>query len=270
MNGELIQTRLRVATWNLWWRFGPWEERLPLIIDQLRRVDADVVALQEVWAEGDDRSSRRIADALGHHEVFAGRLEMEPGVLFGNAVLSRWPITHHEWVPLPAGDAFDERRIVLRADIDGSRGAFQVFTTHLNWRFDHSAIRQEQVRVVAEMVAASRPRTYPAIVCGDFNAEPNSTEIGMLTGLTTPAAPGLVLVDAWRASHPDVPGYSWDNRNPFVAEQLEYDRRIDYVFVGWPKASGAGHVVGAELIGTEPADGLWPSDHFGVVAELRY
>ena len=25
------QTRLRVMTWNLWWRFGPWEKRLPAI-----------------------------------------------------------------------------------------------------------------------------------------------------------------------------------------------------------------------------------------------
>lgn len=270
MRADLIDTRLRVATWNLWWRFGPWQERLRLITEELRRVDADVVCLQEVWADEDDRSSRRIADQLGYDEVFAGRLEMEPGVLFGNAVLSRWPITHHEWHPLPAGDSFDEERVVLRADIDGPRGPFQVFTTHLNWRFDHSAIRQDQVRLVAEVVANGRPRTFPPIVCGDFNAEPTSTEAGMLTGLTTTAVPGLVLADAWRVTHPNEPGFTWDNRNPYVADQLEFDRRIDYVFAGWPKAGGAGHVVSAEIIGDTPTGDIWPSDHFGVVAELRY
>ena len=48
------------------------------------------------------------------------------------------------------------------------------------------------------------------------------------------------------------------------------DRRIDYVFTGWRKAGGAGHPVGCRLAGNEPVDGVWPSDHFAVVAELRY
>lgn len=266
----MIETTLRVATWNLWWRFGPWEDRLPLIIEELRRVDADVVALQEVWGDGDDTSAKRIAAQLGYEETFAARLELGESVRFGNAVLSRWPIAHTEWHPLPAAGHLDEQRLVLRADIDGPRGSFQVFSTHLNWRFDHSAVRQEQARTVAEVVAAARPRSFPPIVCGDFNAEPASTEVGMLTGLTTPAVDDLVLMDAWRVAHPNAPGFTWDNRNPFVAAQLEYDRRIDYVFVGWPKAEGAGHVVSAELIGTEPTGAVWPSDHFGVVAEIRY
>ena len=47
-------------------------------------------------------------------------------------------------------------------------------------------------------------------------------------------------------------------------------RRIDYVLAGWPKRGGLGHVVSAELAGTRPIDGVVPSDHYGVVAELRY
>ena len=27
--GPLIDTTIRVASWNLWWRFGPWEARQP-------------------------------------------------------------------------------------------------------------------------------------------------------------------------------------------------------------------------------------------------
>src|SRR5262245_33223956 len=46
---DLIQSRLRVLTWNLWWRFGPWQARQPAIIATLRRIDADVIALQETW-----------------------------------------------------------------------------------------------------------------------------------------------------------------------------------------------------------------------------
>jgi hypothetical protein len=54
--GRLLETRVRIATWNLWGRYGPWEARLPAITETLRRVDADVVGLQEVWE--DDRRSQ--------------------------------------------------------------------------------------------------------------------------------------------------------------------------------------------------------------------
>jgi len=50
---------------------------------------------------------------------------------------------------------------------------------------------------------------------------------------------------------------------------LEPDRRIDYVLVGWPKAGGRGQVVGCEVVGADPVDGVVPSDHLGVLATLR-
>lgn len=267
---DLIETRVRVASWNLWWRFGPWEARLPLIVDELRRVDADVVALQEVWITDEGSSSRHIASELGYGHVEAALAEMSPGVLFGNAVLSRWPITGNEWRPLTALEEDDERRLALRADVDGPRGPLQVFSTHLNWRFDHSHVRQAQVRELARFVAESRPRSFPPIVCGDFNAEPRSAEVEMLTGQRDLAEPGFVLVDTWHAAHPNDPGFTWDNANPFVAAQLEWNRRIDYVFAGWAKRGGAGNTLASELIGTHPTGGVWPSDHYGLVSDLRY
>ena len=62
---DLIDTRLRVATWNVWWRFGPWAERQPAIAETLRRIDADVIALQEVWDvdDGPGQSDRGSAHA---------------------------------------------------------------------------------------------------------------------------------------------------------------------------------------------------------------
>ena len=51
---------------------------------------------------------------------------------------------------------------------------------------------------------------------------------------------------------------------------LEPDRRIDYVLVGWPKQGGAGHVTHCRVEGVEPVGGITPSDHYAVVAELRY
>ena len=92
----------------------------------------------------------------------------------------------------------------------------------------------------------------------------------MLTGRTTLAAPGLVFHDAWEVAGDGSPGFTWDNANPFVARDLEPDRRIDYVLAGWPKAGGAGHIVDARVAGTAMVDGVHPSDHAAIVADLRY
>ena len=267
--GELLETRLRVVSWNLWWRFGPWKERAPAIEATLRTIDVDVIALQEVWGEHDGSSfASQLGESLGYEHAYAHRLELD-GVLFGNAILSRWPIASSESWPLPARSDAEEMRTLLLAEIDGPRGRFQVFTTHLNWRFDHSDVRQDQVRYICERIEEKRPRDFPPILCGDMNAPPDSTEMWMLTGKTTLPVPKLVFHDAWEMAG-EGPGHTWSNENPYARLDLEVARRIDFIFTGWPRAHGAGHVVMAEVIGREAVDGVVPSDHYGVLAELRY
>ena len=187
----------------------------------------------------------------------------------GNAVLSRWPIVGSESRDLPGIADRDERRFVLRADIDGPRGPIQVFSTHLNYRFDHSAVRQDQVRALCRFVVDSGAREFPAVVCGDLNADPESDEIRMLTGQAAPPEPPLVFHDAWRVAG-EGPGSTWRNDNPYAVLDLEPDRRIDYVLASWPKEGGRGHVVAAHVAGDGPVDGVHPSDHLAVVADLRY
>jgi len=274
--GTLIDTRLRVLTWNLWHRFGPWEARRPAIAATLARLDADVLCLQEVWADGEVGFAAELAAGPGFHHVYGSRLEFE-GVHFGNAVLSRWPITDSDTLPLPSHEGADELRTCVRADIDGPRGALQVFSTHLNWRFDQSDIRQEQVRAICRFIDAAKPsggRSFPPILGGDFNADPDSDEIRMLTGRAATPVPKLVFHDAWevagQASDSSTTGATWTNHNPYAKLDLEPDRRIDYVFVGWPKAGGAGHVTRCTVEALEPVDGIVPSDHLAVLAELRY
>ena len=268
--GALVETRLRVLTWNLWWRFGPWEARRPAIAATIEALDPDVVALQEVWGEpGGTNLAAELADGLGYSHAYATHLSLDD-VEFGNAVLSRWPIPTTEATPLPAKEGQDEQRVLLRADVDGPRGPIQVFSTHLNWRFDHSAVRQDQVRTITGAVAAAKPRSYPPILCGDFNAVPDSDEIRMLTGRAAVPADRLVFHDAWEVAGDGGPGFTWSNENPYAVLDLEPDRRIDYVFVGWPKRGGLGHVTSCEVVGTAPVDGVVPSDHYGVLAELRY
>jgi len=270
--GAADDTRIRVATWNLWWRFGPWRTRQVPIVETMRAVGADIWCLQEVFETRDgERQAHVLAEALGgYHVAFASRFDLghfEAGI--GNAVLSRWPITATEARPLPAPDGLDEMRVMLRADIDAPGASLEVFVTHLNWRLDQSHVRQDQVRTICAFVDETRGRRdFPPVLCGDFNADPEAEEMRMLTGLTSVPVPKLVFLDGWRAGGSG-PGMTWDNRNAFAAADHEPDRRIDYVLVGYPRDSGTGQVLGARLVGDQPVGGVWPSDHFGVVAELR-
>ena len=91
----------------------------------------------------------------------------------------------------------------------------------------------------------------------------------MLTGRTTVPVPPVVFFDAWEVAGSGT-GETWSNENTFAWADLEHSRRIDYVFAGFPKQGGRGHVTRAELVGTTPVGHTTPSDHYGVLAELRY
>lgn len=272
--GHLTRTTVRIVSWNLWWRFGPWEARQPAITATLRALDADIVCLQEVFVTPERDRGAELAAELGGDDgpwnhAYATRLD-DDGTKFGNAVLSRWPISSSEALALPAPADGEEFRTCLRADVEGPRGPIQAYSTHLNWRFDHSAIRQDQVRAICGFVAGAPSRSFPPVLCGDLNAAPDSDEVRMLTGRAAVPNPPLVFHDAWEVAGHGGPGFTFSTANPFAATDLEPSRRIDYVLVGWPKAEGRGHVVACDLVGTSPIEGIWPSDHFGVVADLRY
>lgn len=129
--GELLTTRVRIATWNIWGRYGPWEERLPVIRDTLAGIDADIVGLQEVWEDDERNQARWLADELGYQGcVFAANLERD-GARSGNAVLSRWPLLRSDVLTLPreGGGAVDdegEERLCVLGEVDGPRGPIQL------------------------------------------------------------------------------------------------------------------------------------------------
>jgi endonuclease/exonuclease/phosphatase family metal-dependent hydrolase len=266
--GPLVDTTVRIVSWNLWWRFGPWEPRQPAIAAALEQLDPDIACLQEVWVAGGESQAEVLAGRLGHHHVYSSRWDGDEK--FGNAILSRWPILRSESRPLPAREGCEEMRTVVFAEVDGPRGPIQVFCTHLNWRFDESDVRQDQVRFIARFVDECKPRTFPPVLCGDLNAEPLSDEIRMLTGRAAVPVPKQVFHDAWEQAGDGGPGHTWSNANPYAALDLEPNRRIDYVLSGWPREGGRGHAVRCQVVGTEPVDGVVPSDHYGVLAELRY
>ncbi|MCA9793036.1 MAG: endonuclease/exonuclease/phosphatase family protein [Candidatus Eremiobacteraeota bacterium] len=268
----LRQTTVKVATWNLWWRFGErFKERQNAILRVLKRLDPDLIALQEVWESEKACQAELLARSLDYHWCYAAASSIG-GVGFGNAILSRWPITAWERHLLPSQPSRDGGRNCgyVTAEVEGPRGPLRLYTTHLSYKPEESDIRQLQVTHLARALAARPAQAMPAILAGDFNAVPESDEIRMLTGKRQVPVPGYAYYDAWEVVHPTDPGFTWERTNPYTHAALEPDRRLDYVFAGRPRPDGAGHAVAATRFGTEPIGEVYPSDHYGVLVELRY
>ena len=265
---------MRVVTWNLWWRYGPWQQRQPAIAAALAELQPDVCGFQEVWGGPDENLAAELAEPLGMHwcwaEAAKARHAGGANLFIGNAILSRWPITAQAHTALPVGDLVDEARVAVHARIETPGGALPMFTTHLTYGPGLSQVRIAQARRLAEFVAEhATDCAYPPVVTGDLNAEPGSDELRLLSGLlTAPAVPGLVLVDSWRYADPGDPGFTWDHRNGYQAGSVIPDSRIDYILVGLPR-QGRGKPQSVGLAGAAPVGGVWPSDHFGVVADLH-
>ena len=270
---------VRVVTWNLWWRFGPWEARQKAILSVLRELRPDVVGLQEVWECGGENLAGRLADELGLHWTWAPseapeRWQQRIGgekVDVGNAVLSRWPVVESEALRLPAPDELDDGRLALYARLAAPGHHVPFFTTHLTSATHASAVRCQQVTALAEFVAKHRDGTaFPPVITGDLNAWPDSDEIRLLGGYkTAPPVAGQVFLDAWELADPAAPSATWDAANPYVAAGFGPSVRIDYIHVGLPWPGGLGHVRGVRRAGDRPVGGVWPSDHAAVVAELE-
>jgi endonuclease/exonuclease/phosphatase family metal-dependent hydrolase len=262
-------------TWNLWWRFGPWQARQPAIAAVLAEVAPDLAFLQEVWADPHDGDqARTLARPLDRHVARSTRASGDP-FPFGNAILSRWPIRRSDTVVLPGIDGGPSHRSGVVAEIGHPDGAFLAVCTHLEWRYDQTALRQRQldhllVTVREWMQASALDR--PVVLAGDFNAVPDSDEIRRLTGASTlygdPAGgAGPVFTDSWAAVS-DEPGHTWTRDNPHSVDAQWPRRRLDYVFVSWPRPKPLGNPMAASLVGHEPIAGVVPSDHFAVVVEL--
>jgi len=280
----MTTTSLRVATINVWNKTGPWLARLPLLRRELERLAPDLVGLQEVLRFLPDSAggaplttkndqATEIADGLGFEIAYSVASDYGNGLKFGNALLSRHPIIEQQSFALPGSES-GETRSLLYAVCQTPHGSLPVFVTHLNWKYHHGAVRQRQVAFIAERVAELSPIDgphLPPVLMGDFNAAPDADEIRFLVGLHSLADKTVFFADAWVYAGQG-PGYTFDRSNAFAAKAREPSRRIDYIFVRGPDRQFRGEPLHAELAFHEAersgAEPVWPSDHFGLFADL--
>ncbi|MBK7538346.1 MAG: endonuclease/exonuclease/phosphatase family protein [Myxococcales bacterium] len=289
--------RLRLVTLNLWGTQPPLERRLALAIRQLRALDPDVIALQEVRPLPDSpggaeprTTAHALAEALGLCARYATAVRWDdgayPGAVAGEeglALLTRSPLLATRVLPLPEPRP-TEARILLSGQVATAAGPIWVHTTHLHYRLDDGLAREAQVQAIdAELRGLGRGLgDSPQLLCGDFNAEPDSDEIRFLRGAATLGGRRTHFQDAWLRRHREAvrgdgpaQGITWSSENEHTRplRSLDIDRRIDYVFVTSRKRDGRGTVLDCQVVMTERegqgADAVCASDHFGVLADVQ-
>lgn len=77
--------------------------------------------------------------------------------------------------------------------------------------------------------------------------------------------------DAWETVHPHDPGHTSSGQNPLVRAgevATALPRRIDHVLVRGGAHGPTLQVLVCDRVLDGPVDGVWASDHVGVVADL--
>ena len=182
---------LRIVSYNIAHGRGPiednWrggsiadrERRLDAISDLLRELNADVVVLNEVdfdssWSFGLNQA-QYLAERAGYRYRVEQR-NLDFRILlwtwrFGNAVLSRYPITNATELSLPGEVPWEtilagkKRGVVCELAVPG--GPVRLVAAHLSHR-------SEAVRILSAkmIVALADDSALPLIVAGDLNSSP--------------------------------------------------------------------------------------------------
>lgn len=132
-----------------------------------------------------------------------------------------------------------------------SRAQFYVFNAH----FDHVG---EQARLESSLLILSKIKELnvnglPVILMGDLNMEPNSTGYAS-------------IIKLMKDSHIEAGTKAYGPKGTFNGFDITKptDRRIDYVFIS------NGFKAQKSAIFSTVFNGLYPSDHFPVYAELEF
>ena len=162
--------RFRVVTYNVHKCRGLDRRVRPSrIVEVLREIDADIIALQEVLSitngEREDDQSRFIAEELGFDYCLGENRRLRGGA-YGNVVLSRLPMTFTRNYDLSTQGR--EERGCLRADVElGIGKPLHVYNVHLGTAFFE---RREQARKLLDVeILNCAEIPGPRLLLGDFN-----------------------------------------------------------------------------------------------------
>jgi endonuclease/exonuclease/phosphatase family metal-dependent hydrolase len=247
--------RFRVVTLNLEQDHKRWDQRYPLIVEGMKALDPDLIALNEVSIPL--QTAKRIQRAIGTVQGGEYNLVQQTRVnglasIEGEALLSRFAVVETGNLDFQTRDIVAQ---VARVLVNGR--PIDIYVTHLYMSRGDDSLRLFQVQRLLEWIG-SRKDVSDCIACGDFNATLDMPSAALMASRFRPtqvkptAFTPLAGLDG-AISHPYWP---------------RMDRCIDYIWI-----AGSIELVASGVCfdSPHPSDAsLWPSDHAGVWADLEF
>lgn len=264
--------RLRVLTLNLLAvHHADGDRRQDVVRAGLAQMRPDVLAFQEVTRTAErDQVEELLGPGL--HVVDHPRPSAD-GV--GACLVSRWPLGTptvldlRDVTPRAAGLPW-AAAVAVQVQVPPPIGPVLVVHHKPSWEFGLELERELQAVATASMVEdLVAGRDLPVVVLGDFDAAPDAASTRFWTGRQSLAGTSVCYVDAWEAVHPADPGPTFSRRNPLVRAgetQFPLERRIDHVLLRSGPHGPPLAVADCAHAFAEPVDGVWASDHLGVLA----
>ncbi|MCV2457810.1 endonuclease/exonuclease/phosphatase family protein [Streptomyces sp. ICN988] len=246
---------------------GP--SRRAVLAEELKRLSPDVLALQEVTredAEGLERSGWHVLphprwSAEGVGAVLAAR------TVFGRSVSDPLDVTertaHTDWCGVLAAELLFPEPL----------GAVLVVHHKPSWPYGWEREREMQALVaarLAESAAAERSLRH-TVLLGDFDATPQAASMRFLQGLQSLEGESVCFQDAWSTVHSREDGPTFSCGNPLVRQgdmPEVADRRIDYIMLRCGPYGPTLRVTSCQRVLERPVNGVYASDHYGLVADL--
>jgi endonuclease/exonuclease/phosphatase family metal-dependent hydrolase len=270
---------LRVLTLNLWQQYGTWSERRAVLIEGIRAQQPDLLAFQEsIKTDAYDQ----VIDLLGPGFNVVHSKRRDPNGM-GISIAGRWPLGEVQEVDLnvnPRTAGFPCTTLVAEVVAPDPIGPL-LFVNHFpNWQLNCEYERELQAVAAAQFVEERiGESTRPVVMVGDFDADHDAANVRFWSGRQSLGNMSVCYRDAWESTHPEDSGHTFTPDNPRVKDGVVKGmrpfrdwpfRRIDYIFVRFGAHGGnALDIVTCERIFDEPINGVWASDHFGLVADLE-
>jgi endonuclease/exonuclease/phosphatase family metal-dependent hydrolase len=270
--------QLRVVTLNVWQRFGAWADRRSVLVDGIRALKPDLVAFHESIKTDDYDQT---IDLLGPGFNVAHGKARDPSGM-GVSIASRWPLGEVQEVEMnltPRTAGFPCTTLVAEILAPEPVGSL-LFVNHFpNFQLSFEHERELQAVAAARFLEERAKRgDQQVVMVGDLDADPGAASIRFWCGRQSLDGLSVCYRDAWESSHPEDPGHTFTPRNPLVMNGVVKGmrpfrdwpfRRIDYIFVRFGEHGGrAMDIAACTRIFDEPINGVWASDHFGLIADL--
>jgi endonuclease/exonuclease/phosphatase family metal-dependent hydrolase len=185
---------MRVVSFNV-----QFSKRVDIALDLLRWNDslrnADAILLQEM----DERGVRLLADSLSMNYVYyPATRHPQTGRDFGNAILSRWPLSNDRKIILPHLARYNAtQRIAVAATMRMGDRDVRLYSVHLATLVNNGPTqRREQLAAVL-----ADADSFPvALIGGDFNSE-TVPAIGLARNLSWPTRGLPATAALWTIDH---------------------------------------------------------------------